>query len=435
MILRFSPDRVVLALCLTFLIALSTAQGQDADQIAWLVKGTPDPAAIQARDGSGDYIFATGEGIAIWHSSDRKSWKRTGRVFDEAVPKWAKKLIPKADSIWAPDIQFHEGRYFLYYSVSTFGSQRSVIGLAVNTTLNPDNADYHWEDRGLVLESFPDKSDYNAIDPAMFVDGGRGYLVWGSYWTGIKGAEIDLATGKPESSQPKAVAIASRAAIGPTSIEGAYIQKHGELYYLFVSWDFCCAREHSTYKVMVGRSTSPLGPYVDHAGRKMTDGGGKLVLMSDSRWRGPGHNSLLTTKDQDWLVYHVVDAKAPDRGRILQLRPIEWRDGWPVVGAPVGESVSEASRPPNVVGRWDHVVNDRDRYDIFFEPTGAITGTKGKAEWEVKGRQLLMKWHDPNAPGGMWVDHVHLGEKLGSYEGRNQNGISIRGRSLERRHP
>ena len=259
-----------------------TARSQDADQIAWLVKGTPDPAAIEAHDGAGSFIFATGEGIAIWHCHDRNSWKRIGRVFEDAVPKWASKLIPKADSVWAPDIQFHDGRYYLYYSVSTFGSQRSVIGLATNTTLNPKSPYYDWEDRGLVLESFPDKNDFNAIDPAMFVDGDRGYLVWGSYWTGIKATEIDLKTGKPSSSQPKAIAIAARAATGPTSIEGAYIQKHDDLYYMYVSWDFCCAREKSTYKVMVGRAKSPLGPYVDDIGRKMTDGGGKLVLMSDS---------------------------------------------------------------------------------------------------------------------------------------------------------
>ena len=410
------------------LFAGSAAYSQDAGQLAWLVKGTPDPAAIEAYDGTGSFIFATGEGIAIWHSHDRKSWKRIGRVFEDAVPKWASKLIPKSDSVWAPDIQFHDGRYYLYYSVSTFGSQRSVIGLATNATLDPKSPLYHWEDQGLVLESFPDKNDYNAIDPAMFVDGDRGYLVWGSYWTGIKGIEIDLKTGKPSSSQPKAVSIAARAATGPTSIEGAYIQKHDKFYYLYVSWDFCCAREKSTYKVMVGRSKSALGPYVDDTGLKMTDGGGKLVLMSDSRWRGPGHNSVLKTKDRDWLVYHVVDGQTPNRGRILQLRPIEWKKGWPTVGNPV--AVAPSLRKPAIVGRWNHLVNNRDRYDIFFEPTGEITGTKGKADWELKGRQLLMKWHDANAPGGMWVDHVHLSADFSSYEGQNQAAVSIRGRQL-----
>ncbi|MBP88440.1 MAG: arabinan endo-1,5-alpha-L-arabinosidase [Planctomycetaceae bacterium] len=251
--------------------------------------------------------------------------------------------------MWAPDIQLVAGKCYLYYSVSTFGSQRSVIGLAVNATLNRSDPAYRWEDRGLVVESFPDKNDYNAIDPMLLVDAGRGYLVWGSYWTGIKGTEIDLKTGKPESSQPKAIPIASRSATAPTSIEGAYIVKRDGMYYLFVSWDFCCAREHSTYKVMVRRSKFPLGPYLDDGGRQMTDGGGTLVLMSDTRWRGPGHNSLLTTEDGEWLVYHVVDARAPDRGRILQLRPIGWRDGWPVVGNALGVKKLKASPPPSVV--------------------------------------------------------------------------------------
>lgn len=410
------------------LIALATSlPAQDADQIAWLVKGTPDPAAITARDGSGHYIFSTGEGIAIWHSRDRQSWQRIGRVFGEAVPAWAKKLIPKADSIWAPDIQFASGKYYLYYSVSTFGSQRSMIGLAVNSTLNPRDRTYRWEDRGLVIESFPDKNDYNAIDPALFVDGDRGYLVWGSYWTGIKGTEVDLATGKPASSQPETIPLARRAPVAPTSIEGAYIVKHDKWYYLFVSWDFCCARENSTYKVLVGRSESPLGPYGDRQGRKLTDGGGTLVLMSDQRWRGPGHNSVLQSDDGDYLVYHVVDALAPDKGRILQLRPIAWRDGWPVVGDPVGEKPVAKANSLELAGRWDHLVNDQDHYDIFLEPTGEITGTKGKSEWELRGSQLVMKWHDPQAPGGMWIDKVQLTRKLNAYQGRNQNGSSIRG--------
>lgn len=423
---RSAIAHCLLALC-ALLITETAGQAQDAEQLEWLVKGTPDPAAIQARDGSGNYIFATGKGIAIWRANDRFNWKRIGRVFEADVPEWAIKLIPEADSIWAPDIQYAGGLYYLYYSVSTFGSQRSVIGLTVNKTLDPESSDYHWEDRGLVIESFPDRNDYNAIDPAMFVDDDRAWLVWGSYWTGIKGAEIDIQTGKPQSSQPDAVAVAGRAASGPTSIEGAYVLKHKGFYYLFVSWDFCCAREKSTYKMLVGRSNSPLGPYVDDTGRKLTDGGGRLVLMSDERWRGPGHNSVLQTEFGEWLVFHVVDGRNPDRGRILQLRPIRWVDGWPAAGDPVGLTPPAAIILNLLVGRWKHMVNDRDHYDIFFEPSGEITGTKGFAEWEVKGQQILMKWHDPKAPGGMWVDHVHLNAQANGYSGRNQNGISITG--------
>ena len=410
------------------------AQESEADFRKWLLKGTPDPACVQARDGSGFYVFATEAGISIRHSTDRMTWKKVGRVFDKAVPAWALELIPGADSVWAPEIQYANGRYWLYYSVSTFGSQRSVIGLATNTTLDASHPAYKWKDHGLVVESFPEKNDYNAIDPAMLADrDGRAYLYWGSYWTGIKAAELNAATGKFATSQPKTVAVARRLNVAPTSIEAAFVIRHEDSYFLFSSWDFCCARENSTYKVMVGRADSPLGPYLDKAGMRLSEGGGTLLLMGDERWRGPGHNSVLQTNDGDWLVYHVIDAKTPEKGRILQLRSLEWADdGWPKVGEPlVGES--EATAPLGfspLVGRWDHSVGDGDHYDIFFESTGEITGTKGEAKWELTGSELLMKWKDPKAPGGYWIDRVALAANGASYSGTNQTGHNINGRRL-----
>lgn len=410
------------------------AQESEAEFRKWLLKGTPDPACVQAHDGSGYYIFATEAGISIRHSTDLKTWKKVGRVFDEAVPAWALKLIPGADSIWAPEIQYANGKYCLYYSVSTFGSQRSVIGLATNTTLDASDPEYQWKDQGLVVESFPGKNDYNAIDPAMLVDhDGRAYLYWGSYWTGIKAAELNAATGKFATSQPKTVAVASRLDVAPTSIEAAFVIRHEDSYFLFSSWDFCCAHENSTYKVMIGRSDSPLGPFVDKDGTPLSKGGGTLLLMGDQRWRGPGHNSVLQTKNGDWLVYHVIDAKAPERGRILQLRSLNWsKDGWPKVGEPLTDN-SKATAPLGftpLVGRWDHSVGDGDHYDIFFESTGEITGTKGEAKWELSGSELLMKWKDPKAPGGYWVDRVALAANGASYSGTNQTGHKINGRRL-----
>ena len=405
---------------------------QDEEQLRWLVQGAPDPAAISSHDGSGLYVFATGKGIAIWHSPDGADWKKVGRVFDEDVPARAKKLIPGADSVWAPDIQYANGKYYLYYSVSTFGSQRSVIGLATNKTLNSRSPEYQWDDQGIVLESFPDRNDFNAIDSAMYAEGDRAWLVWGSYWTGIKGAEINTRSGRPDSTQPKAVSIAGRAENGSVDIEAPYLVKRDGWYYLFVSWDFCCDREQSTYKIMVGRSKAPLGPYFDRQGRNMSEGGGTLVLMSDGRWRGPGHNSVLRHHGQDYLVYHVVDSQDPDAGRQLQMRSLEWKNGWPSAGSIVTSDLKDKPGPP-LSGRWIHVVDERDTYDIFFEPTGRITGVRGKAEWKREGSDLLLQWIDPNAPGGRWIDRVKLSDDLSQYSGRNQNGTLIQGRrALER---
>lgn len=143
--------------------------------------------AVQEADGRyGYYVVSTGRGISISYSRDLKEWRRIGRVFAEDVPRWAQDDVPKANGIWAPDLSFHKGLYYLYYSVSSFGSQRSVIGLAVNKTLDPTSPDYRWEDRGKVIESWPGKCDFNAIDPALFVDrDGTWCLLFGSFRSGI----------------------------------------------------------------------------------------------------------------------------------------------------------------------------------------------------------------------------------------------------------
>ena len=90
---------------------------------------------------------------------------------------------------------------------------------------------------------------------------------------------------------------------------------HGEFYYLFVSFDHCCRGVNSDYKVMVGRSRSLTGPYVDRAGKPMLEGGGTLVLAGagTGRLRGPGHNAILRDGDKDWFVHHYYDARLPRR--------------------------------------------------------------------------------------------------------------------------
>jgi arabinan endo-1,5-alpha-L-arabinosidase len=328
------------------LLLLAVAAAESAEKPPGkILIGCPDPHIIAARKGGGFYIFCTGAGVPIWHSDDLLHWQRAGRVFQENVPEWAQAAVPSAEGIWAPDIAYFAGRYHLYYSVSSFGSQRSVIGLAVNKTLDATRSDYRWEDRGLVVASAPGKTDFNAIDAAPFVDrDGRAYLFWGSFWSGIKAAWLDRATGKLAGGPPGIVPVAARAkGVDPPAVEGAYVVFHQGLYYLFVSWDLCCEGLNSTYKIMVGRSRSVLGPYVDAMGRRMLDGGGTPVLASSERWRGPGHNSVLQTPQGDWLVHHTYDAQNVGRGRILQIRPLSWSNSWPAAGEPLTKPVQEAS--------------------------------------------------------------------------------------------
>ncbi len=308
---------------------------------------SPDPVAIEAHDGSGFYAFVTGPGLVILHSGDLLHWKKIGTIFETPVPDWAKQRIPGSRNIWAPDVTYHDGLYYLYYSVSTFGGQRSLIGLVVNKTLDPGSPDYRWEDRGVVIESAPHKTDYNAIDSALLFDeDGKAYLYWGSYWTGVKAVEVDPKTGKPfeyETNRTddlkipahyKHIATRSKES-GTTAIEAPLVVKHGPHYFLFVSWDDCCSFERSQYKIAIGRSENPLGPFLDKDGRSLETGGGTILLESTERWKGTGHNGFLHTKDNgDWIILAAYDAKEPKKGRLTQVRPLEWtEDGWMKIGA------------------------------------------------------------------------------------------------------
>ncbi|MEI7908700.1 MAG: arabinan endo-1,5-alpha-L-arabinosidase [Verrucomicrobiota bacterium] len=329
---RIPPPVAVVALALLF-CSPGHAQG------IW--GGAADPSAVSGHNGdTGTYAFATGRGVKIIHSTDLKKWDAAGRVFAADVPAWAKKAVPAADGIWAPDISFHDGLYYLYYSVSSFGSQHSVIGLAVNRRLEPGNPDNHWDDRGLVLESFPGKCDYNAIDPAMFVAAdGHWTLFFGSFWGGIKAVALDAKTGKPASDKPVILPIAKRAADVPEApIEGVYVIKRDDWYYLFASWDHCCNGAASDYKVVVGRSHNALGPYLDQSGKSMLDGGGTPILISDEHWAGPGHNGILQTEHGDFIVHHAFRRDQPKLGRLFLIRPLTWSAaGWPSCGEPLNK--------------------------------------------------------------------------------------------------
>ena len=315
--------------------------GQDADvkPREGLLHGAPDPTGVVTQDAAGKtvyYVAATGEGVQLLRSTDLIHWESSGRVFQQPVPDWARRAVPGTRGIWAPDLSYHDGLYYLYYSVSTFGSQRSVIGLAVNKTMDPANPDYEWQDRGQVIASNATDHDFNAIDPALLVDeDGRWLLFWGSHWGGLKVVEVEPKTGKPRSGA-EIQAVASRPHTSSHAIEAPYVIFHQGYYYLFASWDGCCDGADSTYKVVVGRSRQAAGPYVDADGRPLLDGGGTVVLQNSERWRGPGHNGVLAKDQQQWMVHHTYDMQNLKAQRILQVRPMSWtKSGWPQVGEPL----------------------------------------------------------------------------------------------------
>jgi arabinan endo-1,5-alpha-L-arabinosidase len=288
-----------------------------------------DPVIIKQDDTY--YLYCSGARIPTRSSKDLHDWQgvRPGPLPE--TPQWAKDYVPKADSIWAPDISFYNGKYYLYYSVSTFGSNHSCIGLETNVTLNPEDPNYKWEDQGLVIAS-DRPSSYNCIDPNRVMDeDGNVWLAFGSFWTGIKMRRLDADTGLLSEEDTTLYALARRDAKNdpPDAIEGPFIIHKGDYYYLFASFDSCCKGVDSTYNVRVGRSETVTGPYVDKDGTEMLKGGGTQITFPSSRWRGPGHNSILQEDDKDWIVYHAYDA-GNGGTPTLRIVPLQWdNDGWP----------------------------------------------------------------------------------------------------------
>lgn len=298
---------------------------------------------VLAKHADAYYLFVTGgrngRGVLpIRRSPDLLAWKQIGFVFPDALPAWTSTEVPRANNAWAPDVSFFRGRYHLYYSVSSFGSRDSAIGLATNRTLDPASPDYAWVDEGMVLRSFADRDDWNAIDPNIVVEDERNiWMNWGSFWGGIKMRRIDPETGLLSTADTTMHALASRDRAQPTngSIEGSFIVRHDDYWYLFVSFDRCCRGADSTYNIRVGRARAVTGPYVDRDGTPMTEGGGTLVLEATTpQWRGPGHNGFLREGTQDYLAFHAYPAQG--RGSRLFVSTIVWETGWPRVAAMPG---------------------------------------------------------------------------------------------------
>jgi arabinan endo-1,5-alpha-L-arabinosidase len=294
------------------------------------IRQVHDPSII--KEGKTYYVFSTRAGIAIRCSKDLIQWQLCGDVFAH-LPEWAVKDVPGLRGLWAPDVSYFNGRYYLYYSVSTFGSNHSSIGLATNETLDSSSDKYRWVDQGKVIGSNID-DDWNAIDPnVVFDEHNQPWLAFGSFWGGIKLRKLEQATGKLSSQDQNLYSLASRprTSSSPGAIEAPNIIRKNGYYYLFVSFDLCCRGANSTYNIRVGRARRLTGPYIDRSGKAMIDGGGTLVVGGAGRWAGPGHCAVLQEREGDHLVYHAYDTEW--RGvPTLRISTLHWdSEGWPAV--------------------------------------------------------------------------------------------------------
>ncbi len=284
-----------------------------------------DPSIIRAEDGT-FYAYGTEDAwehsvdfryVPIVKSDDLVNWEYVGDAF-ESKPDWK-----GSGYIWAPDIQYFNDAYHLYYSLSVWGDPNPGIGVA--TSENPEGP---FEDQGKLFTS--DEIDVgNSIDPYVHIeDDGTKWMFWGSF-QGIYAIQLD------ESGMNT---VGEKTQIAGSAFEATYIVEHDGYYYLFASTGSCCSGASSTYQIKVARSANLLGPYLDRTGKNITGSSGSLVMGDGEQFVGNGHNAVIQDDAGDhWIVYHGIDKSDPylpngATKRPLMIDKIIWdSNGWPQV--------------------------------------------------------------------------------------------------------
>jgi arabinan endo-1,5-alpha-L-arabinosidase len=270
--------------------------------------GIHDPSTVVLSNGK-YYTYGTGGTGLV--SDDGWTWRR-----GTALPRRG----------LAPDVIHLGDRYYVYVAANS-GPTKADINLISNKALDPNSPDYKWEEGGVVASS-DGVEDSNAIDPGVFLDpaDGKLWLTYGSYFGYIRLVELNPRTGQrlhPEEA-PRNIAING---------EASDMIYHDGWYYLLVTHGSCCRGADSGYNIRVGRSKNVAGPFVDNMGVDMLQGGGKLFAGSEGRVIGPGHFGLLDLGQgvQKFSLHYEADL---DRGgaSVLDIRPLQWKDGWPVAG-------------------------------------------------------------------------------------------------------
>ncbi|ORY01281.1 glycosyl hydrolase [Clohesyomyces aquaticus] len=289
-----------------------------------------DPALIRRDDGT-YFRFSTGGKIAI-HSAPSITgpWTYKGA----AIPKGS--IISKAgkDDLWAPDIAKVGSTYYLYYSVSSFGSQDSAIGVATSSTLDVNS----WTDLGATGISSSAGKPYNAIDGNLISTGSEYYMTFGSFWGDLY--QVKMADPPKQVANGAASANVAYIPSGTHAQEGGFVFRNGGFWYLFFSAGQCCGYDSSKpakgaeYKIQVCRSASVGGGYVDKSGKSCTAGGGTTILESHDFVYGPGGQGVFNDPSLGpVLYYHYVDTRIGYRDGQKQfgVNKIDFSSGWPVV--------------------------------------------------------------------------------------------------------
>lgn len=408
-----------------------------------------DPA-IYFEDSTGYYYtYSTDAGPKcrervggqIRRSKDLVHFEYLGTALkDGVIPAEVEKLT-HAKGIWAPDIIKVGEEYRLYYSASTPGSQHSVIGLA-----SADNPEGPFVHRGIVVHTTPE-SPVNAIDANLIREEETGdiYMVYGSFWGGIRLLRLNAETGlAAEEGYGRVLACRDRKSCD-TAIEGPYVRYNRATgyYYLFVSYDSLS----NVYNVRVGRSRTLAGPYLDRDGRALTDTmlpanhvGLKITtgysFLPGTGFMALGHNSVLERDDSWFMVCHARYEKDPRLHCLNVRRMVFDEEGWPLVSPCLYQGEEMAVVPSaELAGTYKRIDFVLDVKKLCETPIDMVLMTDGtcrvgdlKGSWsyeEKKGSLTVIVNGAVEHYRALPATNRELGGATVALTGRNEAGIGV----------
>ncbi|SFO50432.1 Beta-xylosidase [Geodermatophilus obscurus] len=374
-------------------------QDPGTGQITWYMFCTTDPLNDEDVDADGNPVFRR---IPMMTSTDLVNWTYVGDAFPQGtagLPGYAEDDA----ALWAPEVVYSTTyeQYYLFFGVTDTTAATSgvedcdtdnAIGVAVSDT--PTGPWTFYDEP--VVDPRPAGAagacDFLwTYDPDVLGDSieDTGILYYGSYRGGVYGAELTLTEEGAEAANPVMVAIDNK-------YEGTNVVYRDGYYYIFVSATNCCNGALTGYAVFVGRSTDPLGPFVDRFGNSFTDtqaGGTPFLYGNGNEWTGTGHNTVFQDANGDWwTIYHAVDQNDPffafEPGltkRPALLDAIDWVDGWPTVnggsGPSNGRMPAPAAQEGQVSRHQTRLVDTQAPHRPLGEYSDEFDGTALAGEW------------------------------------------------------
>ena len=292
----------ILSLASILLGCASVSEAQQPATNPVIYADVPDMSIVRAGDTY--YMSSTtmhmAPGVPVMKSKDLTNWETVNYLYDTLADIPAMNLENGQSTYgrgsWASCIRYHNGMFYVSTFAQTTGKTYVFIGKDIEK--GP------WKR----MEFSPVYHDHTFF----FDEDGQIYLIWGNGKLFIAELENDFSGVKQGTEQ---VLLENASAPAGDKImlgaEGSQLFKVNGKYYLFnITWP-----RNGMRTVIVHRADKITGPYE-----------GRVVFQD----RGIAQGGLVDTPDGRWFTYLFQDCGAV--GRIPYLVPVEWKDGWPVLG-------------------------------------------------------------------------------------------------------